>query len=92
MKKHLGEWLIDYDHLENKITCITGPVTQKATINELRNGTKFKMYDDDGVLYYSGYLIESDGDEMLNPLIHYGRPGAGCTEIRVLKNGAWRCV
>ena len=44
----------------------------------------FDMYDDDGIRYFAGVLYGEnvDGDE---PLIDYGIPYAGCTEI-VLSN------
>lgn len=42
----------------------------------------FKMFDDDGELYYSGYgksLKDVDG---FDPLDDFGMPNAGCTEIK----------
>jgi len=49
--------------------------------------TRFKMYDDDGELYYEGVMNQyCDGFEPLN---HYGMPNAGCTEIRILEQGKW---
>jgi len=41
----------------------------------------FRMYDDDGELYYEG---RSDDDSSFEPLDYYGEPNAGCTEIRYL--------
>ena len=40
---------------------------------------KFRMYDDDGILYYEGI---STNDSSFGPLDDYGMPNAGCTEIR----------
>ena len=40
---------------------------------------KFEIYDDDGELYYEGYLVGGDGFE---PLDDFGTPNAGATEIR----------
>lgn len=46
--------------------------------------TKFRMFDDDGVLYYEGEMNEfCDG---LEPLTDFGMPNAGCTILKV------RCV
>lgn len=45
----------------------------------------FRMYDDDGILYYTGTLITDDpGDEeaCYAPLGDYGTPNAGAIEIR----------
>lgn len=45
----------------------------------------FKMYDGDQILYYTGRLITDEGDTeeaCFGPLDDYGRPNAGCAEIR----------
>lgn len=43
----------------------------------------FRMYDDDGNLYYTGcYLVTDDTDpDGFEPLDDFGRPNAGCTRI-----------
>ena len=40
---------------------------------------KFRMYDDDGELYYEGY---SNDDSSFDPLDDFGMPNAGCADIR----------
>lgn len=48
-------------------------------------GRTFQMYDDDGVLYYTGLLYTDDYDDeeaCYGPLGDFGAPNAGCTEIR----------
>lgn len=47
---------------------------------------KFDMYDDDGILYFSGVLIGEDA-EGCEPLYDYGEPYAGCTQIVCKFNG-----
>ena len=43
--------------------------------------TYFKMYDGDGELYYSGYIV---GDfSGFEPLDEFGMPNAGCTDIKL---------
>lgn len=45
----------------------------------------FRMYDDDGELYYTGRMITDEGDTeeaCYGPLADYGMPGAGCTSIK----------
>lgn len=53
----------------------------------------FRIYDDDGELYYAGVYGEGDnpGDEdQFAPLDEFGTPNAGATEIRYRsKNGVW---
>lgn len=51
-------------------------------------GEEFRMYDDDGILYYSGRIIgDYDGFE---PLDDYGMPNAGAVRIDYKnKDGIW---
>lgn len=48
---------------------------------------RFQLFDDDGELYYSGAL--SDDDECENQLaaLRWGETMAGCTTIKVERNG-----
>lgn len=50
----------------------------------------FRMYDDDGELYYTGRYISNDGEPEFGPLDDYGAPNAGATHIE-FKNakGEW---
>jgi hypothetical protein len=47
---------------------------------------KFKIYDDDGELYYTGLYVGPDGadlgEDAFGPLDDFGTPNAGATEIR----------
>lgn len=51
-------------------------------------GIKFKMYDDDGELYYIGRYLEdpelAEGvwEDEFQPLDNFGSPNAGCTMIK----------
>jgi hypothetical protein len=51
---------------------------------EQGEGITFKMYDDDGNLYYIGRIITNgENDEQLfAPLDDFGMPNAGATEIK----------
>lgn len=52
--------------------------------------TRFRMFDDDGELYYEGLLTGTfDG---LEPLDDFGMPNAGCTSIEVFEDGRWAGV
>ena len=53
----------------------------------------FRLYDDDGVLYYEGYMrplseITSDDADGFEPLDDFGGPNAGATELRYWLNEA----
>jgi hypothetical protein len=49
-----------------------------------RDGVTFKMYDDDGIHYYTGRIWHRDGPGSCDfqPLEDFGTPNAGCTDIK----------
>ena len=54
----------------------------------------FKMYDDDGELYYTGvlaYRVDVEGEEQVvtGPLADFGMPNAGCTTIEYPGHSEW---
>lgn len=51
---------------------------------------KFRLYDDDGILYYEGRL--NDDDECINQsaALRWGETFAGCTYIKVQRGREWR--
>lgn len=70
---------------------LMGPSTISEEAQELlrdkKNGTKFKMYDDDGELYYKGRFIldpkeDEDEEDEFQPLDNFGTPNAGCSHIK----------
>lgn len=87
-------WIVNYDHLDSERVCIIGPHNaskeqQEILLHPRKNSaqlTRFKIYDDDGELYYSGYFLGDSFDEdAFGPLDDYGAPNAGATEIRYLR-------
>jgi len=50
---------------------------------------RFRMYDDDGEMYYEGIATPDDGEDGFAPLDDFGTPNAGCTEIRYLEGQEW---
>jgi len=81
-------WVITHDHQADAatvdaaaLTC--GPRRVNPSLREALDageGEEFKMYDDDGILYFTGRIEGySTGFE---PLDDFGGPDSGCTEIR----------
>lgn len=66
----------------------TGGVTLKG-IKQLCF-TQFRLYDDDGILYYEGYYNGLEGDEeaAFEPL-DWASAYAGCTTLKYLENSEW---
>jgi len=72
-------WTITRDYIGNGAeTGLTGPRNKsRHTANE----TEFRMYDDDGELYYTGKIWgDFNGFEQLDD---YVMPSAGCNIIRL---------
>lgn len=101
-------WIIDTDHLfEESEPGEPGWTPDEAGTMGPRNasdaliarlkageGEKFQMFDDDGILYYTGRIVYSSPDgpeseEDFGPLDDFGRPNAGAVDIKYLVDGNW---
>ena len=53
---------------------------------------KFKLYDDDGELYFEGISSDRESEDAFDPL-DWAQADSGCTEIRYLQdNGKWETL
>jgi hypothetical protein len=95
-------WMIDKDYIDSEgakgePVQVFGPRTateeQMARLQK-GEGRAFRIYDDDGIRYYSGRIVDSDrGSETdFGPLDDYGTPNAGATEIRYFDKGKWQTL
>lgn len=77
-------FVITHDHLDPGMQFADATPEQIEAIKADGFTVKFKMYDDDDILYYSGYLLTKyEGSETaFAPLDDYGSPNAGCVDIR----------
>lgn len=85
-------WIIDIDNIADETKTapcnanakgLSGPRGYKGDGSELTH--KFRMYDDDGELYYEGRCDE----ESFGPLDDFGKPNAGATSIEYFTDGKW---
>lgn len=83
-------WIITKDHIEEGAdNGVMGPawITPEMTARlEAGEGEPFRLYDDDGYLYYTGRSIDCNDGE---PLFDFGQPNAGCTYMEQKVNGKW---
>lgn len=88
-------WIIDVDHIAEpnakpgtnaNAVGVTGPSYAPSDLKDEDYVFHFRLYDDDGELYYSG---RSTKPYSLSPL-DFGKSNAGCTEIRYLVAGTER--
>lgn len=97
-------WMITRDHLSEGDDNFTSEVGTQGPRNadldlvrrlDAGEGKTFRMYDDDGELYYTGRQVVSDesawDDEAVvaAPLDDFGAPGAGATLIRWNGHPEW---
>jgi hypothetical protein len=106
-------WIIDKDYIpftssDNRVFSGKGAIGPRNIPDSLltrleatpRQGRKFKIYDDDGELYYDGRIVFSDEslelesehglpDEAFAPLDDYGAPNDGATSIKYKFDGEW---
>lgn len=93
-------WRITADHLSDDDNAVgtTGPrdiPTHLEARLDAGEGETFRLYDDDGILYYTGRIVaETDEDlyaETDAPLRDFGEGYAGCTAVRYPKHPDWDC-
>lgn len=96
-------WIITKDHLCDEFggdseVGTMGPFGILPEVEEALKSGKghtFRMYDDDGELYYTGrtYAINDNmsDDACYAPLGDFGMPGAGAVEIRYHGHSEWNC-
>lgn len=82
---------ITVDHIDDGDSLRTiGPRGTKLTYDDIVNHPQakpFRMFDDDGELYYEGFLV---GEDEFQPLDCFGMPNSGCTTIQYKNaNGVW---
>jgi len=87
-------WIVTWDHLDEKKVEVIGPSdATPEQIKELKSGVgeEFQMFDDDGILYYTGRII---GDYSgFEPLDDYGEPNAGAVDIKYKNDkGEWETL
>ena len=75
-----GYAIITKDHLDGENN------GRKIKLSEHENLTRkrFKLYDDDNVLYYSGYFFDDEMCDNQDDLLTWGRNDSGCTLIKVV--------
>lgn len=81
-------WIITQDNIDDGDSLnVIGPRNASFDAEFIKNnGDKFRMLDDDGEIYYYGYFYAQPDhdapDEGFEPLMDFGMPNAGCTEIQ----------
>lgn len=95
-------WTITVDNLnkEDEGTTgvgVVGPGEAELTHDEVKvhpDRQAFMIFDDDGIHYYSGFMVHGGDSDGFEPLDDYGTPNDGATEIRYRegKNGPYKTL
>jgi len=74
-----GYAVITIDHLDGSRN------NKKINLSNNKDLTRkrFKLYDDDGELYYSGFFFDDDMCDNQDELLSWGMSDSGCTTIKV---------
>jgi len=78
-EKENGHAIITIDHLDGKIN---GKKINLSNNKDLER-KRFKLYDDDDVIYYSGYFFDDEMCDNQDELLSWGMSDSGCTKIKV---------
>jgi hypothetical protein len=95
-------WIITEDHIASdgepegtngNAVGVAGPhdAAQEQIDRAKEEGRKFRMLDDDAILYYEGRIwAETEGSEDdFGPLWDFGEPNAGAVVIQYRLDGKW---
>lgn len=97
-------WIVDHDHLADEFPDLRSEVgvmgpsdipDELVTRLNRGQGVRWRMFDDDGELYYTGRLVTLDGTDEpgFGPLDDFGTGNAGCTRIDYhIGNGRWETL
>ena len=52
---------------------------------------RFRLLDDDQEIYFEGVMLQTDTEQLFEPLDEFG-VDYGCVEIQILDKGLWEVV
>ena len=96
----MTQWTITKDNLaepgaepaasNSNAVGLIGPKRATLTAEQIvahPDAKQFRLLDDDGAVYYEGYVV---GEDEFAPLDDFGEPNAGCSCIQILESGEWK--
>jgi hypothetical protein len=98
MKQTKTKWVIKQNYIKTynggdkyypvDVNVRTKGLTEEENKDLVTNGIKFRILDDDGIVYYEGY---SNNSSSFSPLDSYAKSD-GCTDIQYFENGQWNTL
>lgn len=77
------------DHNRVPVIAVMALGAQSEPLPKANSWVKFRLYDDDGNLYYKGICHDDEGCENQLAALTWGEGFAGCTEIKVKRGDSW---
>jgi hypothetical protein len=88
-----GAWIIRRDYISRKEEeCYHAGLAShdwKPEYAKRPDVLKWRAYDDDGELYYTGLLIDDDQCEGQMRVLEFTMNDAGCVRVEVFRDGKW---
>lgn len=82
-------WTITGDHINGGEYLNT---SSKSFEKGMELPLMFRLCDDDGEVYYTGYTNDRWTERAFSPLDDFGMPNDGCTEIQFLVDDKWETL
>lgn len=83
--KDLREWWVAQLNPANEFEYVIRNVEQAS-----KNKTRFRCLDDDGEIYYGGWLYNDDDCFVQMLVLSFCQYDAGTTEIQIKTNNGWK--
>ena len=81
--------LQDFITEPNDICCRTNKQSHDWNEDCIKHSIPFQTFDDDGNLYHAGLLVDDEHAENQDRVLAYAMNDAGCTYLKVYRNGKW---
>ena len=82
-------WAIDRDYINDKTDGEFYRVGRQGVGPRADNKVRFRLLDDDGEVYYGGWLHDDGLGENQLRVLEFGTMDAGATTIEVKRNDEW---
>ena len=89
-----GSFVITWNHLDGIACRSSYPTRPGVDFSDIKkHGERFRLFDDDGILYLSGYCVHDGGEDSIFAPLDFAMAEYGCTDIQYRdKNGIWESI
>lgn len=88
-KDYINDVYSDYYRADTKEFVAVYEFGRKILLESSGIKTRFRCKDDDGEIYYAGWLYNDSECEIQLEVLRWSQADAGCATIEIHKNGKW---